>query len=285
MIDFEVHPLLTLRGGIMLTPIGDFNLNHDSPRWDFVERPLVSTEIIPSTLSEVGFGVFGRFYLLNSSFSYYAYLLNGLQDGVVFNPSGRTHLAEGKSEEMFAEDNNGEPMYSAKLSFRNNKLGELGLSLYGGTYNTYKMDGVVVDEKRKLHILAVDFKSTLFKRLDIRGEAARNFVEVPGSSFEIYGRRQSGIYVEAIYPFLAIRNAGRLNACLRAEKIDYNEGDFGSTGERIFDEVSALVPGLSFRPNENTVIRANYRYETIRDPFGNAPVKRAGIQIGIASYF
>ncbi len=62
LIDFRVAPSLVLRGGILLPPIGFFNQNHDSPKWNFVERPLVSTEIIPSTLSEVGFGVFGKFF-------------------------------------------------------------------------------------------------------------------------------------------------------------------------------------------------------------------------------
>ena len=62
LIDFEISPALILRGGIILPPLGTFNQNHDSPKWDFIDRPLVSTQIIPSTLSEVGFGVHGQFF-------------------------------------------------------------------------------------------------------------------------------------------------------------------------------------------------------------------------------
>ena len=51
LVDFVVTPSLVARAGILLPPIGAFNANHDSPRYDFVERPLVSTEIIPATLS------------------------------------------------------------------------------------------------------------------------------------------------------------------------------------------------------------------------------------------
>jgi len=51
LIDFQLGRGLVLRGGVILTPIGYLNQNHDSPRWDFVERPLVTTDIIPSTLS------------------------------------------------------------------------------------------------------------------------------------------------------------------------------------------------------------------------------------------
>ena len=56
LVDFQLGRGLVLRGGIILVPLGYLNQNHDSPRWDFVERPLVTTDIIPSTLSEVGFG-------------------------------------------------------------------------------------------------------------------------------------------------------------------------------------------------------------------------------------
>ena len=51
IVDFEIHPALTFRGGIILSPLGRFNLAHDSPANDLTDRPLVSTEIIPTTLS------------------------------------------------------------------------------------------------------------------------------------------------------------------------------------------------------------------------------------------
>ena len=57
LIDVRFTPSFVVRGGIILPPLGAFNLNHDSPRWNFIDRPIVSTEIIPATLSEVGFGV------------------------------------------------------------------------------------------------------------------------------------------------------------------------------------------------------------------------------------
>ena len=61
-LDFELHPLLVIRGGIIMIPIGAFNQNHDGPKWEFVERPLSATTIIPSTWSNVGFGLHGKSY-------------------------------------------------------------------------------------------------------------------------------------------------------------------------------------------------------------------------------
>ena len=39
-------PALALRAGIILPPVGAFNQNHDSPRWEFVDRPLASANAV-----------------------------------------------------------------------------------------------------------------------------------------------------------------------------------------------------------------------------------------------
>jgi len=46
-VDYLIHESVNLRGGIILLPIGKFNLLHDSPLNDLTDRPLVSTLIIP----------------------------------------------------------------------------------------------------------------------------------------------------------------------------------------------------------------------------------------------
>ena len=43
-IDIILHPTLTLRGGMVLSPLGKFNLSHDSPLNEFTDRPLVATD-------------------------------------------------------------------------------------------------------------------------------------------------------------------------------------------------------------------------------------------------
>ncbi|HET7178097.1 MAG TPA: hypothetical protein VFI14_00160, partial [Chryseosolibacter sp.] len=61
-LDLEFHPLFNLRGGIVMNPIGAFNQNHDGPRWDFVDRPVSATEMLPATWSNVGLGVYGKLF-------------------------------------------------------------------------------------------------------------------------------------------------------------------------------------------------------------------------------
>ena len=61
-IDYLVNEMFNIRAGILLLPIGKFNLLHDSPLNDLTDRPLVSQLIIPSTMSETGAGFYGTFY-------------------------------------------------------------------------------------------------------------------------------------------------------------------------------------------------------------------------------
>ncbi|HEV8355799.1 MAG TPA: hypothetical protein VGQ17_03430 [Gemmatimonadales bacterium] len=288
LVDFMVNPSLVLRAGILLPPIGAFNVNHDSPRYEFVERPLVSTRIIPSTLSEVGFGAHGRLAPPGFSLSYDAYLTNGLGDGVLLNQTGRTDLPSGKSESRFEEDNNGSPAFSGRLAAQSRRFGELGLSYYGGIYNTYRIEGVTVDEKRRLSILALDF-NTGIRSLSLRGEVAWAAVNVPDDLAELMGERQWGVYLDAVLPVWRPRIRGLpspvVDLGLRLERVDFNRGKFASTDLKIFDELDALTASVSFRPLAGTVFRANYRRESFRDPQGNPPSRTGGFQVGFATYF
>lgn len=288
LVDFEIDPALTLRGGILLAPVGAYNLRHDSPLYEIVERPLVATQIIPSTLSSIGFGVYGRTFFSDFIATYDAYIVNGLQDGIILNSAGRTFLQAGKSKEIFGESANGVPALTGKVGLRKRGLGEIGVSYYGGIYNRFRRDGVVVDAQRSLHIFAFDANATLGGIL-LQGEAAMNIVDVPDNAGEFYGRRQWGAYLDAVAPVwtgavLDYTNAV-LNATVRLEYIDYNVGRFAATGETIGDDVIAVAAGVSFRPTPQTVFRLNYRQHWTHDILGNDPVRRAGIQFGIATYF
>src|SRR5690606_3487884 len=98
LLDFEFFPELVLRVGVLLTPLGAFNQAHDGPIWDFVDRPLVSTLIIPSTFTELGAGLHGTVIAGPLDIDYQVYATQGLADGVVDNESGRTDIAAGRSE-------------------------------------------------------------------------------------------------------------------------------------------------------------------------------------------
>lgn len=288
LLDFQFSPQFALRGGIILVPLGMFNQNHDSPRWDIIDRPLVSTKIIPSTLSEVGFGVYGRIPLGGYlSLTYSSYLTNGLRDGVILNSEGKTFIPSGKHKEAFGEDNNGLPAYSGRIALQHS-LGELGLSFYRGVYNSFRIEGVEVDKKRNLSIGALDFSANIFD-FTLLGEAAYSIIEVPENISEIYGDKQLGAFVDVIYPLFKgqvfLFNDAVLNSIVRLEYVDFNIGNFTVTNQNIRDDITALVFGFSFRPVPNTIIKANYRRHWTVDAVGNPAIHTAGFQFGFASYF
>ena len=288
LVDFVVSPALVLRAGILLPPIGYLNQNHDSPKWDFVDRPLVTTGIIPSTLSEVGMGVYGKSAQGGLVVSYDFYLTNGIGSSVVGNATGRTDIASGKSEEAFGEDNNGSPALSGRIAARRLGTGEIGLSYYGGYYNSFRLEGTEVDARRWLGIAALDFGASMGPAT-VRGEVAFATIDVPSSLVELNADRQWGAHVDVIAPMWRPRMRGYADAVvslgMRLEHVDYNRGSFASTGTSIHDDVTAVVPGVSFRPTPGTVFRANYRYHWTRDFVGNPVAHMAGWQVGFATYF
>lgn len=288
LIDFVVTPSLVARAGILLPPIGAFNANHDGPRYDFVERPLVATDIIPATLSEVGFGLHGRLAPRGFAVSYDAYLTNGLGDGVILNSLGRTRLAAGKSDERFAEDNNGSPAVSGRVAAMARRWGEIGLSYYGGVYNSYRTEGIVVAPKRRLSLVAVDL-ATDIGPVTLRGETAWARIDLPPDLGELLADRQWGFYLDATLPVWRPRIRGLerpvVSAVVRLERVDLNQGRFSATGLDRGDDVNAVTAGISFRPAAGTVFRANYRYQTTRDLLGNPPSRTAGFQVGFATFF
>lgn len=290
-IDFEFHPLVNLRGGMILNPIGAFNQNHDGPKWEFTDRPIAMTQMLPATWSNTGFGLYGKYYQNKWMFGYEVYLTGGFDNSIIDNSQNKTFLPATKANpDRFEELSSGEPLLTGKLAVRNNRIGELGLSYMGGVYNTWQKDGVVLDQKRRCDIFDIDFNTTLPRiRTYITGEFAWVFVNVPATYTQQYGKKQHGGFVDIVQPVLRRNLFGWDNAVLnlscRLEMVDWNGGKFYETGGNIGDRLWSLMPGISLRPSSLTILRLNYRYMKQYDLFGNPPSSTAGFVFGISSYF
>ncbi|MEE8587333.1 MAG: hypothetical protein V3T83_21040, partial [Acidobacteriota bacterium] len=82
-IDYLANPHLTLRGGLLLIPMGLVNEFHEPNAFIGARRPETEQRIIPSTWRENGFGITGSAGI----FDYRAYLVNGL-DASGFSSNG-----------------------------------------------------------------------------------------------------------------------------------------------------------------------------------------------------
>lgn len=290
-VDVELHPLLNIRGGIIMNPIGAFNQNHDGPKWEFINRPIAAITVIPSTWSNVGAGIYGKIAKRNWVWGYEAYLTNGFDDKIINNTENRTWMPAAKENaDRFTESFNGVPLVTLKTAIRHLNVGELGISWMGGVYNRFRVDGLDLDKKRRIDFFAIDFNKAFGKsKTNIIAEWVWAFIDVPQTYSQQFGSRQQGGFIDIVQPIISKRmlgwNNATLNIACRAEYADYNQGTFRETNGKIYDHIMALVPGISFRPSSQTVFRANLRREWQKDILGNPTVQIGTFQIGLSTYF
>ncbi|MCP5115108.1 MAG: carboxypeptidase regulatory-like domain-containing protein, partial [bacterium] len=80
---FNVNDSLSIRGGVVLPPLGRFNILHDDDYWDIARRPLVSTggPVMPTNAAwrEVGAGLIFNRPIGDGYIDGQLYYLNGVQ--------------------------------------------------------------------------------------------------------------------------------------------------------------------------------------------------------------
>lgn len=249
-VDFMMAEWLQFRGGVLLSPLGRFNLNHDSPVNDLTERPLVDQQIIPTTLSEAGMGFFGTIEPGESSLlTWEAYLVNGFNEEILATedgePTGEVRIRGGRGSAR--TDNNNARSFVGRLGYSPMLGLDLGLSAHTGRYTDR------ASSSESLTITAIDAH---FNRglLELLGEYAHastglpNDVELSGSD----NVGQDGFYVQANVHFLAgvahsMPNSV-LTGVLRFDQVDFDTDTTGDRNRR-------LAIGLNFRPTEDTAFK------------------------------
>ena len=277
-IDFRVHPSLTFRGGMILSPLGKFNLSHDSPLNEFTDRPLVSTELIGVTLAEPGFGALGQFRAGRTGrVTYEVYATNGFHDGLITDSEEGTRIPLGRQN---VEDNNGSPAVVGRLAWSPTVGYELGVSAHHGAYNTFALEGARLERRRNLTIGVVDAEATVLG-VRLTGEAARTTLDVPEGLRGIYASEQRGIYLEGVYAFWRrrIRTMPQSNFAVKA-RFDYVDFDTAIEGTSI----AQVTVGFNFRPTQDSVLKFDFVRGRGRDEFNNLG-QHAFVLASLATYF
>jgi hypothetical protein len=167
-LEYRFHPQFNFRGGIIVPPLGRFNIFHDANLQDITTRPLVSTFVIPSTYKDAGVGGLGEFKLgRRARLTYEAYVVNGLRSDEGGELAREAGIFESKGNNRFF-DNNPQKSGVGRLMFSPILGVELGLSGYRGKHDN--------QGQYNLSIWALDWK---FSRHDFQvlGEFARNSVQ------------------------------------------------------------------------------------------------------------
>ncbi len=160
----------------------------------------------------------------------------------------------------------------------------------GGVYNKFQDDGIQMDDKRRVDVFAIDFNTTLPKlNTFITGEWAWIKVNVPATFTQQFGNKQQGGFIDIVQPVLKKKildwEKATINLACRFEYVDWNVGNFKSTGGNIAEDLWSIMPAISFRPTAQTVLRLNYRHQQQKDILGNPPAKTGGFSFGVSTYF
>lgn len=279
-MDYRLGEGLNLRAGVILSPLGRFNLVHDSPINELTDRPLVARQVIPSTLSEAGAGLFGTVYPTGASLlSYELYAVNG------FNAELGTPDADGRLPIRDAQGKRGDIGGRApidlvgRLAFSPFLGFELGASAHTGAYG----EDLNAEPARQASIWAVD--ATLNRgRFDLLGEWARLKVDLdPAVRAPTVGDGRDGYYVQANYHFgqgwVAPTKSSSFTGVLRYDWVDYNRGVPG-------DEERQATVGLNWRPVPDAAFKSELQFGSTKaagaSRFGNDTRR---LVLSLATYF
>jgi hypothetical protein len=121
-VEYDVHPLLTLRAGHWLTPYGIWNTDHGSPAIIGTIRPfIIGEQFFPE--HQTGLDAFGSISLGDYKLGYHATLSNG------------------RSSTEAQADFDNEPAYGGRLELHTPWALTVGASIYGGG-DTESIQGV-----------------------------------------------------------------------------------------------------------------------------------------------
>lgn len=277
-IDVRIHPALTLRGGMLLSPLGRFNLSHDSPLNEFTDRPLVSTEILGVALSEPGFGILGQVPAgRQGRVTWEAYLTNGFHDGLVTASPEGTRIPLGRGN---TEDQNSSPAFVGRVAWSPSVGYELGVSGHHGAWNRFMVDGTQVDDRRDLTLGVIDGEVTV-AGIRVSGEGAIARADIPPGLQGTYASRQAGWYVDMARDIGSgwIRNAPGSTFTLKA-RFDAIDLDADAVGQHVRQGGA----GINFRPTSESVIKMELVRGWMYDRFNNRS-DFARLLASFATYF
>jgi hypothetical protein len=265
-VNYSVGDNISLRGGLMLVPMGIVNEYHEPTTFNGVERPSVDNKIVPTTWREIGIGINGR--LPDASLSYQAYIFNGFKsielDGDEVNGmlKGSSGLRGGRQKGI--QSTISSPTFSAKLDYYGILGLRLGLSGYFG--KTQAVDAIQDLDGAIIGVSMVGFDARYkFKKFEARGQ----FIYASLTDTDLYndltgkdlGSALMGYYVEAGYNVLPIKAKQRLVAFARYEQYDTQASMEGNTQRNDAYNRNDLTAGLSYHIVNGVVLKGDYQFK------------------------
>ncbi len=281
-LDYLMREELSFRGGLLLVPMGFLNEIHEPPFFYGVSRPEVETVIIPSTWRENGAGIFGR---LGESLEYRVYAVNGLRASGFTSAGLRGGRQNGNrvAADDFAAVARVDftPMAGLLVggSFYRGNSGQdqtnttTGMDLPGAATTIWELHGQY--QAGGLHLRA------LWAQADV-GSAGRLSQALGLGSSTPVAERMLGGYGEVAYDILPLVIPGTelaLEPFVRFEYVDTQQDVPGGYTQDGSNRKRIWVPGVSFRPHPNVVVKLDYRNI---EPFTGETADEFNLGFGLA---
>jgi hypothetical protein len=256
-IDYQLNDSLSLRGGMILVPMGLLNEFHEPTVFLGARRTETERFIIPSTWRENGGGIVGR----HGIFDYRAYLMTGLNAAGFSAEEG---LREGRQEGAEAKIES--PAFSGRVDVRPAQGILIGGSLYAGNSRIFTPE--LNPDVESMTWIGEAHAEYTRSGLNLRALYARASVDdvtelntaLGLTGEESIGESLVGGYVQAGYDFLAGNQRGMgLTPYLRFEKLNtQNSVPTGFLKDPANDR-TIWTFGLEYRPIFNVVVKADYQ--------------------------
>ncbi|WKJ92063.1 hypothetical protein QZJ86_07960 [Methylomonas montana] len=256
-LDFFIDPMVNVRAGMLLMPMGFINQIHEPPFYFGNNRPEVERRIIPSTWRENGVGLFGE---LLPGLTYTTYVVNGM-NARNFSASGIRGGRQAGGQAL-AED----LAYVGRLDYTPPMLPGVmvGGSAYVGNsgqnqlYNGRQLD--VATQLYEAH-LQWKYRGLEFRTLGSWGHIGDAALLSAARSTTI-GEENYGWYSEVGYdilPHFLHDTTQYLAPFVRYERMDTVATVPTGRVDDLTRDVEIYQVGLNYKPIPNVVIKADYR--------------------------
>ena len=263
-INHSVGNNVSLRGGLMLVPMGIINEYHEPTTFNGVERPGVDNAIVPTTWREIGVGVTGRFP--EASIGYQAYIFNGFKstaddEGTVTGfLKGSNGLRGGRQKAIKSTVDS--PTFSTKVEYYGLPGLRLGLSGYFG--KTQAADDIEDLDGANIGISMVGFDARYAKkRFTARGQfiyaGLSDTADYNNLTGQTLGSNLLGYYAEVSYNLLPRTKQQRLFAFTRYENYDTHASTDGALTRNGAYNRRDITSGLSYHIAPGVVLKGDYQ--------------------------
>ncbi|MCL6294589.1 hypothetical protein [Jejuia spongiicola] len=285
-VNYAIAPNVSLRGGLMLIPMGIVNEFHEPTTFNGVERPAIDNAIVPTTWREIGIGVTGRFNEI--SLGYQAYVFNGFKSTAFDGEGGVSGFLKGSNglrggRQKAIKSTVDSPTLSTKFDYYGIPGLRLGLAGYFG--KTQAEDDVEEIDGANIGISMIGLDARYaFQRFTARGQ----FIHATLSDTEAYnnltgrdlGSALQGWYLEGAYNLLSQEKQQKLFAFLRYEQYDTHADTDGALVQNDAYNRTDVTTGLSYHIAPGVVLKGDYQFRDNAVSGGDVP-NRLNFGIGV----